>query len=139
MAGTQTDKILTAEPAVAVPAGTDANERESPSRGELPQIVIPKGSNEEAPESKSPRDGLPSRGSQQFGAVMRRSMMIMPSANGLVQTEAEGLEEDSADATTIDDGTETAVKISSLGRIREGENGEMYILGSIATETAKDK
>ena len=125
MAGGKTDKILTAEPAVAVPAISDTNYRDF-SSDELPSLVAAPSPES---ESKSMRQQFASLGSQQFGAFMRRSVMVQPSA---VMTDADDLKDSKKDGSDA-----PMVKLSSLGRIREGGNGEMYIVES--TETDKDK
>ena len=70
-------------------------------------------------------------GSQQFGALMRRSSIAIPTLQS-PRSEA---------PQTVDENTEGAdfnlVQLSSLGRIREGADGEMYIVED--GETAKDK
>jgi hypothetical protein len=139
MAGTKTDQILTAEPAVAVPAVTDANYRDFASGNERPQFVIAKAPSGESEARKLRRETFPSLRSQNFptlrnqqnGAVMRRMHTVQ------VQDEAGVLLDEALPSEEDDTPALTPVRMSSLGRIREGANGEMYLIES--KEADKDK
>jgi len=130
--GTNTDKILTAEPAVVVPTATDTDL--ATLSGDLPPFPLQ--------TSLGPRNvSSDSTRGHQVGVVMRR--MLTTSANVLPAAQLQkslSLPSLPPKQQGYDSATEArpAVKVSSLGSIREGENGEkVYIFDSVETQKEK--
>lgn len=133
VAGANTDKIMTAEPAVAVPATTDTDFTGF-SSASLPPVVPRSPMAPEISLQYSNEDPLDSfRNSQQVGAVMRRNWLASSTNAGTSQF-LQRMDTSSPSSVAKrnvslhsgdDDASESpSVKISSLGLIWEGENGK---------------
>lgn len=135
IAGTNTDKILTAEPAVSLPVPTDTDFREF-SSSELPLMVVTTAPTPQSDTKSDCHEHFVSMSSLQAGAVMRRNMTVSPNVA------ARGTDGPFTPLSTVEKDTQKAggspfIKLSSLGKIREGLDGEMYLVDN--DETQKDK
>lgn len=142
IAGTNTDKIITAEPAVVVPATTDTD-YQAFSSSEIPPEVLANvpSTHSGSLAARQERFHNMNLSGHQYGAMMRRNNYhSLHSLRSPLSARApdEVPHDFSNGAKSISEtGDNSPVKLCSLGRIREGTDGEMYIVES--KETEKDK
>ena len=113
-----------------MPLRSDKDYREF-SSSELPAVVVANVPSTPVSDSESVRrEHFSSFSSQQFGAVMRRNQASptagSPHAGGQIIASRANTEDPGA----VRDSPTSPIKLSSLGLIKEGPGGEMYIVDS---------
>lgn len=135
VAGTNTDKIMTAEPAVVVPATTDTDYTGFSSNSLPPSLARSPFAREISLQysDEDPLQSFRNSQQQQVGAVMRRNWMGSSTGTSVLQrtdtSSPSSVAKRNVSSTRSGDSSDgPSIKISSLGLIREGENGEKTYL-----------
>jgi len=133
VAGTNTDKIMTAEPAVVVPSNTDANCAAGFSSTTMPPMPINSPLDQESSPQHRSEDLPEIFRSSQVGAVMRRSSALtLPRSGSTPSLRLQRVKTNLASSVAKGnkfkersfDESDSTMNISSLGLILENEKGE---------------